>query len=106
MNKNFKELVTCVEVTGGYPDVPFHENWYPAISAALPGVSFAGWGNRYDGGTITYRGRKRFLDTDGIRQGLRMAYRLQRPLKKKEIFDLAGESLSGAAGRAAYFGLI
>ncbi|MFU0783748.1 MAG: hypothetical protein ACFWT2_11800 [Thermoanaerobacterium thermosaccharolyticum] len=104
--KAIKELTYCVDYTGSIPSVPFHKNWAETIFEVLPNVSFAGWGDRYDGGTIIYRNKKGFLGPEEIKKALWLVYKLQRPLTKKEIYCLSTQEFSGCAERCAQLGII
>lgn len=101
-----KELNYCIEHCGEPPKIPFHKNWGPTVFEFLPSVNFAGWGDFYDGGTIYYRGRKGFLGPEEIKNALWLVYKLQRPLKKEEIYKLSTRVLSGASGRLAELGFL
>jgi hypothetical protein len=100
-----QELSYCVEVYGVLPAIPFHKSWYSIISTLIP-ASFAGWGDIYDGGTVEYHHRRGFLGPDEIKKALKLAYKLQRPLTKRETYSLSTQKLSGWAGRLAQIGII
>lgn len=89
-----------------YPE-GVHEGWYDALGILFPSVVFAGWGNWYTGGTISYYGKKKYIGNEEIIELLKQAQKLQRPLTKKEIFGIASETLENSpSGRMAELGII